>query len=376
MRMKNLREWHEKKHKFKHNHHRFNHKHHKEFHKYHRYLCILRPIAFLFNIFILYLMFRFIGIKGISVFFAVIFTIKEISYIFFLWRLEKRIFKPIEKLKKGVDEIAKGNYDIKVESDISNEIGYLINDFNNMAKKLKESEKIKIQYEENRKNLIANISHDLKTPITSIRGYTEAILDNAVSQDKLSKYLKTINNNIIYMDALIDDLFLFSKLDMQKLQFEYENIRIQSFMDDLMEEFKIELEEKEIIFNYIDKIDNNYTVYIDRKRIYQAIRNIIGNAVKYCSQNNLIIDVRLYKKENYICIDVKDNGPGISQDKLKYVFDRFYRIDNERTKDLMSTGLGLSIAKELIQSHKGEISVSSILNEGSCFTIALPISKV
>jgi len=243
-----------------------------------------------------------------------------------------------------------------------------------MAGKLHENETLKQEYEENRKTLIANISHDLKTPIAAIQGYIEAIQDGVVtSPEKMNQYLQIISKNTVYINRLIDDLFLFSKLDMHQLEFQMESLPIRAFMADLMTEFNFELQEKGLSFQYSDETEEDYRVFLDRKRIHQAIRNIIGNAVKYSSPASLRLETRLYKKEEFICLDIRDNGPGIQADKLHKIFDRFYRIDSERTKDLMSTGLGLSIAKELINAHSGKILVESVVDEGSCFTLALPI---
>ncbi len=355
------------------------HRRHREFNQYHKSLRFFRPISIAVNLLILYFLFQWMGLKAISVFFAVFIIVKEVLQFTFLWRIEKRVFKPILKLKNGVEEIAKGNYDVKIETDRICELGFiglLVDSFNEMAQKLQASEKIKSEYEENRKTLIANISHDLKTPITSVQGYIEAILDGVVnSPDKVDKYLKTIYQNIIYIDKLIDDLFIFSKLDLQKLEFRFEAIQIRAFMQDLMEEFKFELEERNINFNYINKMEGDFHLNIDRKRLHQVFKNIIGNAVKYGSNPGFSISIQMDRQDDFIIIDIEDNGPGIPSDKLPYIFNRFYRIDNERTKDLMSTGLGLAIAKELVQAHGGFIAVSSIEQEGTCFSLKLPVIK-
>jgi len=318
------------------------------------------------------------GTKSISLFFAVFIIIKEVLQFSFLWRLEKRVFKPIDKLKVGVEEISKGNYSVKVERDNVADLGFiglLVDSFNEMAQKLQASERLKSEYEENRKTLIANISHDLKTPISSVQGYIEAIQDGVViSPEKVNKYLTTIYQNTVYMDKLIDDLFLFSKLDLQKLDFQFEGVRIGAFMHDLMEEFQFELEEKQIHFYYVNKMKSDCLVSIDRKRIYQAFRNVIGNAVKHGTNKDLTVKIEMERQlDDFIIINIEDNGPGISEEKLPHIFNRFYRIDNERTKDLMSTGLGLAIAKELVEAHGGSITVASIENEGACFTIRLPV---
>jgi len=364
------------RHEFAHEHHKLHHKQFNEFHRIHRCFRWLRPAGFLMSVFLLFLVFKFIGVQAITIFFVVIFIIKEIINIYITMRMEKRIMEPIEKLKDGVEQIAKGNYNVRIDNDIYNEIGILIYDFNKMAETLSEAEKIKQEYEENRKSLIANISHDLKTPITSINGYIEALVDGVVtSPDKVNSYLKVIHNNTIYINNLIDDLFLFSKLDMQKLDFNFEKVKIKPFMIDLMEEFNFVLKEKDIKFIFEDKLSEQLEIRIDGKRIYQVIRNIIGNAIKYGSNQEPIIEIKLYNDDTYVNIEVKDNGSGIPKDKLPHIFNRFYRIDSERTKDFMSTGLGLAIAKEMIEAHGGKIYVTSIVGTGSTFIIKLPIKR-
>jgi len=355
-------------------HHHSHEKFHKEFKVVHRYIRFFRPIAIIINLAIIYLLFRWIGAKAIGIFFIGIFIIKDVVQIYMLSRIEKKILKPIVKLKAGVAQISKGNYEVRIKDNIPNEIGVLIEDFNNMAQKLEDSEKTKIQYEENRKDLIVNISHDLKTPITSITGYVEAILEGAVnSPDKINKYLQTIHSNISYINNLIDDLFLFSKLDMQKIDFHFETIQIKSYLGDVMEEFKFDLGENGVSCNYIDKVPEGTKVSMDRKRIYQVIRNIIDNAVKYGPEVGLNIETEVLMEDDFVKINIKDSGPGIQEEKIKNIFDRFYRIDIERTKDFSSTGLGLAIAKELVEAHGGKIFVTSVINKGSCFTVMLPI---
>lgn len=343
---------------------------------YHRNNRLSQILIVLFNIVLWFIIFRFFGAKTVAIVVASIITLGGVIQFLFNIRLEKMIFKPISSLKKGVDEISKGNYDIEVESEIFNEVGILIDSFNDMAKKLKESEELKKTYEENRKNLIASISHDLKTPITAIQGYIETMLERQdVPSETVNKYHQIIYNNAAYLNKLIDDLFLFSKLDMQKLELQLELINVQAFMRDLMEEFKFELEEREIKFSYENTITNDYNIKIDRKRINQVFRNIIGNAVKYGAGKDTEIHVKMVESGKYAAISIADNGPGIPEDKLPHIFERFYRIDTARTKDLMSTGLGLAIAKELIEAHKGKISVSSTENTGTVFTILLPVNN-
>ena len=160
---------------------------------------------------------------------------------------------------------------------------------------------------------------------------------------------------------------------MQKIEFNFEKVLIKPFMRDLMEEFQFALGESGVVCNYIDKIQEKIKVNMDGKRIHQVIRNIIDNAVKYGGVEDLKIEVELLKEEEFVRINIKDNVPGIEEEKVKNIFDRFYRVDKQRTKDLTSTGLGLAIAKELVEAHGGKIFVSSVVNVGSCFTIEFPI---
>lgn len=332
-----------------------------------------RPAIIIFNLLLWFALFHFFGVKGLSIVFAIIISMSGIFEFIFLMNLERRIFKPIEQLRAGVEEIGRGNYKVNVKCVVTNEISVLVDSFNKMAEKLQEGERLKLEYEENRKALVANISHDLKTPITSIQGYIEAMMDrDDISQENIDKYNRIIYNNAAYLNKLIDDLFLFSKLDMQKLELDLERISVKAFMNDLMEEFSFELVERGVDFLYEDGSSGPLFVEIDRKRMKQIFNNLIGNAVKHGCKESIQIYVRLFNRENEICIDVKDNGIGIPTDELAFVFDRFYRVDYARTKDLMSTGLGLAIAKELVEAQHGRLTVASEEKVGTCFTITLP----
>lgn len=348
---------------------------HREFHRMHRSMKYFRPFTLLFSLLLIYLLFTLAGMKVFVLVIAALLVAKEMVQVLFLLRLEKRVFKPLEKLKNGVEEVARGNYDVKVKCDLDNEIGLLVASFNEMARKLGESERLKAEYEENRKTFIANVSHDLKTPVASLQGYVEAMLDKDVPPENKINYLQVIHRNIIYVNRLIDDLFLFARLDMQKLDFQFEVVPVRAFMGDLTEEFRFELAEKQVRLEYADKMEQDLPVRMDRKRLRQAIGNIIGNAIKYGPEQGLVIETELRKEGGSVCVELGDNGPGIPADKLTHIFERFYRIDHERTKDLMSTGLGLAIARELVEAHGGSITAAGEEGRGTCFRITLPVAE-
>ncbi len=349
-----------------------------DFQRYYKHIRYTRPVVLIINLLLWFLLFWFggleTGLKIVVLIFALITSIGSFSEMFFLQEIRERILKPIDSLKEGIYKVAAGDYDVTVNEEVTNEIGPLITAFNEMAEKLKKSEQLKAEYEENRKSLIANISHDLKTPITSVQGYIEVITSfQDIPKEKLLKYLKIIESNASYMNRLIDDLFLFSKLDMQKLDFHFDEVKIRPFIQDMMEEFRLDLEEKNIEFEYVDLLTEDSAVKLDGKRFYQIIRNIIDNAVKHASKPQLNITAKLYEADGFVHIDLTDNGSGIPEDKLEHIFERFYRVDTERTKDFSSTGLGLAIAMELAQAHGGNIQVVSELGKGSCFTVSIPL---
>lgn len=341
-----------------------------EFMRLHQISRYSGPLIVIFYIVVLYFLFSWAGFKTIAILLAVLLAAKGIFHLYYFNRLEKQVFQPVAALEQGFQDIAAGNYQVHLDHNVSNQFGRLIGSFNEMAEKLRVSEQVNQSYEENRKALIANISHDLKTPITAVQGYVEMILNGDVQEpQQVQKYLKIIQNNNTYINKLIDDLFLFSKLDMDKMEFKLEPVQVKPFMQDLMSEFVLELEEMKTELRYTDCLELDEQIVIDGKRVYQAVRNVIGNAVRYGPEEGLRIDARLYEQGNYLCLDLQDNGTGIDADKIDFIFERFYRVDSERGKNFNGTGLGLAIAKELLEAQQGKITVASIKNEGSCFTL-------
>lgn len=341
-----------------------------------KYMRFFKHFTLIITLIIILFIFHIIGFKVATMIITFILLINEFTLIYMISRLQKRFLAPMSKLQVGVKQIASGDYSVRLKEDVENEVGILTREFNMMAQKLEDGEKVKKEYENNRKDLITNISHDLKTPITSINGYIEALVEGVVTEDKVNNYLKTIASNASYMNKLIDDLFLFSKLDMQKLEFSFVKTNIKDYVYDIVEEFNFTLDERNIKFSYVDSIKDEIYIDLDGKRIHRAIRNLVDNSVKYgFGIDGLEIKIRLYEIDDYIHIDVIDNGHGIEQEKVKSIFDRFYRIDNERTKDLNSTGLGLAIAKEIIEAHNGSIYVSSEVGKGTIFTVKLQKTK-
>lgn len=287
--------------------------------------------------------------------------------------MTKNIINPLKSLQKATNEIAIGNFNFPVKFNLKDEIGELFESFEMMRIQLKESRGLKQQYEKNRKELISNISHDLKTPITSIKGYVEGIMDGIPdTPEKMEKYIKTIYKNACEMDRLIDDLFLFSKLDINQLPFDFEEINIHKYLEDCIEEMSFDLAEKNIKLSY-ESLCNfpGKLIIADRQRLKRVINNIIGNTEKHMDKEQPKIKLILVEEKEGVRIEIRDNGHGIPVEKVSYIFERFYRADYARNRATGGSGLGLSIAKQIIEAHQGEIWAESKENIGTSIFFTL-----
>jgi len=184
-----------------------------------------------------------------------------------------------------------------------------------------------------------------------------------------------IKSNTEYMNRLINDLFLFSKLDIDQVSFEFQNVKAAPFINDMMQEFELILNDYGVDFKFESEVKAESYMKVDGKRLHQAIRNIVENAVKYGSSENPEIHVFASSTDENVSLTISDNGLGIPEDKLVSVFDRFFRLEDERTKDTGSTGLGLAITKELILAHGGDIIAENSAEGGARFVITLPITN-
>lgn len=310
------------------------------------------------------------GIVAVGVAVVFLLCISIISII-----TTRGIIKPINRLKKSTHEIMNGNLDCAVEYDSTNEFGQLINDFNNMREKLKESIGKQKTLERQRKEMIAGISHDLRTPLTSIKGYTEGLMDGIASTpEKQEKYLKTIYTTASDMENLVSDLYLFSKLEVDNVVLDKEETNIIDYMEDCVEEQKFVLEKKEVDITFSSSCPRDTLVLIDRAKFGRVILNILSNSVKYKKNNERCkIKIDITSNCDYVVISFADNGIGIDDKAARHVFETFYRVDQARSNVREGSGLGLSICKQLVDLHDGNIWAFGKLGVGMTVKIALPI---
>ncbi|MCY9661645.1 HAMP domain-containing sensor histidine kinase [Paenibacillus chondroitinus] len=287
--------------------------------------------------------------------------------------VSKSIISPLSKLKNAMKRIQSGDLDFQVQITSTDEIGQLSIAFEQMRKQLKESIQTQVQYEENRKELISNISHDIRTPLTAIRGYIDGLGDGiADTTDKRQKYIEIISSKAEEMDHLIDELFLFSKLDLKRVPFNFEVVNFSDFLMDWSDELEFELHKKGIHYKSEIAVDQQTLVSIDRDKIRRVFSNIVDNCLKYMNKTEKSITLQAKTAGTSVIIEIRDNGAGVEAEALPYIFDRFYRADPSRNSNNGGSGLGLAISKQMIEGHGGSISAHSMKGEWTSITIKLP----
>jgi signal transduction histidine kinase len=239
---------------------------------------------------------------------------------------------------------------------------------------LKELIEVKMQYETNSRELLSNISHDLKTPLTTIKGYAEGIIDGvADSPEKLDRYIRTIYTKANDMSALVDELSMFAKLDNNSIPYNFQIVEISDYFNDCVDDLSFELEVKNITLEYENQLKDSCKVIVDREQLKRAIHNIIGNSDKYMDKENRRVLIRIIEQLEFVQIEIEDNGAGISEKDLPNIFERFYRADASRNTQKGGSGLGLAIVQKIIKEHGGVIWASSELGTGT--TIYFTVMK-
>lgn len=270
------------------------------------------------------------------------------------------LINPIKKLQVAAQNIKDGNLDFTVDVESDDEIGELCKNFEEMRQRLKDNAEEKIAGEKENKALISNIAHDLKTPITAVKGYAEGIMDGvADTPEKRDKYIRTIYNKANEMDTLINELTLYSKIDTNRIPYNFARLNVSEYFNDCIEEIGLDLEAKNVGLAYFNYADEDIQIIADPEQLKRVINNIVGNSVKYLDKKKGIINIRIKDVGDFIQVEIEDNGRGIAARDLPYIFDRFYRADASRNSATGGSGIGLSIVKKIIEDHGGKIWATS-----------------
>lgn len=284
---------------------------------------------------------------------------------------KKDIENPIVNLSRDAVRLADGELNIPVGGSAVKEIGQLCESVEKLRLRLCESVYDKKRYDENRKFLISGISHDLKTPITAVRGYIEGVLDGVVTgEEKRRKYLEAAIKKTDTIKTMIEDLLLYSKLDLNQIPFDITEVSAKKYTEQLIEDAhrSFELENKTLEFEC--DVDESVKIAIDTERFKRVISNITDNAKKNILPESGKVKITLRETKKTVIIEIADNGTGINEKNIQNIFDRFYRGDNARKND-GSSGLGLTIAKQIVTGHGGRIWATSEPGCGTKMMVSL-----
>ena len=280
--------------------------------------------------------------------------------IFIAILISNNISKPVEVVSNMANLIGDGDYDNKIDYD-SNivEIDVLIKSINNLSAKLEEQENL-------RKRLTTDISHELRTPLTSIQTHLEAMIDGIWEPD--TERLNSVNEEVIRLTNLVNQLQNLAKFDSEKSKLNLAKVNVKNLIMNVVYNNQGKALEKNINIECdLESIDS----YLDKDKISQVIVNLLSNSIRYTNNGGKIF-ISSYKENNNLKIQFKDNGIGIPKENIKYIFERFYRVDESRSKNTGGIGVGLTIVKSIIDLHQGTIEVRSELNKGSEFIVILP----
>ena len=288
--------------------------------------------------------------------------------------LARTVLTPIHRLKEAAENIAEGELDFDVlTSGDAEELAELCNSIERIRKKLKENAEHEHFQKEERNMLVANLSHDMRTPVTAIKGYIEGINDGiADTPEKQKQYLDTIYNKALVLEKLLDGMTEYSELELGRMQYVFEFVDITEYLRNVAEEYSAEIETKGFVFES-SLLEHSLTVVADRDKLKRVLDNLIGNAVKY-NRKGGSISLTQETDGRGVLISVTDTGVGIQREDLNRVFDGFYRGDSARS-NIKGNGLGLAIAKQIVESHRGKIWVKSEKNKGTQVFVYLPLRE-
>ncbi len=267
---------------------------------------------------------------------------------------------PIRRLQIATKNIMADNLDFTIEAESNDEIGELCQNFEEMRKRLKEYSEERLNNERQNRELISNISHDLKTPLTAIRGYVEGIIDGvADTPEKMDHYIKTIYNKTNEMTRLVNELTLYSQINTNRIPYNFNKLNVAAYFRDCVEDLSVELESKNVMLQYMNYVADDTQIIADPEQLGRVINNIVSNTLKYLDKPQGRISIRIKDVGDFIQVEIEDNGCGIAAKDLPYIFDRFYRTDASRNSSTGGSGIGLSIVKKIIEDHGGKIWATS-----------------
>lgn len=288
----------------------------------------------------------------------------------------KTIVGPVQKITRGANEIANGNLDYEIDYKSTNELGQLADSFNEMRLRVKASYEEKQKANQEQKEMIAGIAHDLRTPLTSIKGYVEGLRDGiADTKEKQARYINTIYNSTCDTEKMLNDLLTISKLELGDVTLNKEKVKIDDFIN-YAYEIGYDLESSDFAYEIINNTKTNPTISVDTDKFSRVIDNILSNSIKYKKPDvKGKITLTISEYEHSVIFEIADNGMGVDKESLPRIFDTLYRADKARSNVSDGSGLGLSVCKQIVELHGGMIWARSEPGNGLAIFISLPLEE-
>lgn len=307
----------------------------------------------------------------VDITFCVILILIFTSALLTFW-IYRAVMRPLGRMQVAAKNIKEGNLDFELTPMADDELGELCQDLEEMRIRLRETAEEKLRYDRESKELISNISHDLKTPVTTIKGYAEGIMDGvADTPEKMQRYIRTIYNKADEMNTLINELTLYTKIDTNRIPYNFNTLSVNAYFNDCAEDLSVELESKNVEFGYFNYVEADVKVIADPEQIRRVIHNIVNNSLKYMDKPKGKINLRVKDVGDFVQIELEDNGKGIGAKDLPNIFDRFYRTDASRNSSKGGSGIGLSIVKKIVEEHGGKIWATSREETGTTMYFVL-----
>ena len=281
--------------------------------------------------------------------------------------ITKEITEPIRSLTNVTKQVSSGNYKVKIQNKSKDEIGELVNSYNAMIEALNNLDMM-------RNDFIASISHELRTPMTSIGGFIDGILDGVIPPEKQEYYLQIVKEEITRMNVLVNDLLNMARLQSGKVELDMLPCKSDNLIYNTILKLEPLIEQKNIQISF-DLNTDNCEVLIDKSSIERVLINLVQNAVKFTGDGGQIILHTAFEDNTKISVVVEDTGSGIKKEELPFIFEKFYKVDKSRGLDKKGTGLGLAIVKDILAAHGQNIHVESTVGKGSRFIFTLPIYR-
>lgn len=284
----------------------------------------------------------------------------------------RRLVDRVKKLEDIAGHMAEGDFEGEFDTGQWGLLEGTVEKLERTRRQIRDVLADKKKSEEETKEVISNISHDLRTPITSIKGYVEGIMDGvADTPEKMDRYIKTIYSKANDMDHLISELTLYSRLDTNSIPYNYHMLNVCEYFDDGALDIGLELEAKGLKLEYKNSVSGDVVIIADPEQLRRVINNIISNSIKYMDREDGIISITILDIGDSIKVEIADNGQGIAMKDLPYIFDRFYRSDLSRNSSRKGSGIGLSIVKKIIEDHGGYIWATSVEGEGATINFTM-----